>query len=82
MAVAFTSGADLSRRIEFNKMFAVVHKEYGEGYAICFREKAEKTYIVVDFGNENREVPFPDAFAEEISAKDEEIQKDILSEIE
>ena len=63
-------------------MFAVVHKEYGEGYAICFREKEDKTFIVVDFGDENREFPFPDAFASDISAKDEEIQKDILLEIE
>ena len=63
-------------------MFAVEHKEYGEGYAICFREKDGKTFIVIDFGEENREFPFPDAFAGEISAKDEEIQKDILLEIE
>ena len=82
MAIASMRCTDLSPRIEYNRMFAVVHKEFGEGYAICFREKAEKTFIVVDFGDENREFPFPDAFAEEISAKDEEIQKDILSEIE
>ncbi len=72
---------DLYPRTKF-KMFAVVHKEYGEGYAICFREKAEKTFIVVDFGEENREFPFPDAFKNEITASDEEIQRDILSEIE
>ena len=62
-------------------MFAVVHKEYGEGYAICFREKGEKTFVVVDFGEENREFSFPDSFVNELSAKDPEIQKDILSEI-
>ena len=62
-------------------MFAVVHKEYGEGYAICFREKGDKTFIVVDFGEDKREFAFPDAFVKEIEAKDEEIQKDILSEI-
>ena len=80
MAVAFTSGADLSQRIEF-KMFAVVHKEYGEGYAICFREKGDKTFIVVDFGEDKREFAFPDDFSDKLVAKDEEIQKDILSEI-
>ena len=63
-------------------MFAVVHKEYGEGYAICFREKDEKTFLVVDFGEEKREFPFPDSFRDTLTAKDEEIQKDILSEIE
>lgn len=63
-------------------MFAVVHKEYGEGYAICFREKEDKTFIVVDFGEDKREFAFPCAFADELVAKDEEIQKDILSEIE
>lgn len=63
-------------------MFAVVHKEYGEGYAICFREKDEKTFLVVDFGEEKREFPFPDSFRDTLTAKDKEIQKDILSEIE
>ena len=75
------SGTALSRRTEF-KMFAVVHKDLGEGYAICFREKEDKTYVVIDFGEEKREFPFPDAFKDEIAASDEEIQKDILSEIE
>ena len=63
-------------------MFAVTHKEYGEGYAICFREKEDKTFIVVDFGEDKREFRFPHAFADELLAKDEEIQKDILAEIE
>ena len=63
-------------------MFAVVHKEYGEGYAICFREKEDKTYIVVDFGEDKREFAFPNAFGDELAAKDEAIQKDILSEIQ
>ncbi len=63
-------------------MFAVVHKEYGEGYAICFREKDEKTFLVVDFGEEKREFPFPDSFRDTLAAKDGDIQKDILSEIE
>lgn len=63
-------------------MFAVVHKEHGEGYAICFREKDEKTFLVVDFGEEKREFPFPDSFRDTLTAKDEDIQKDILSEIE
>lgn len=62
-------------------MFAVVHKEYGEGYAICFREKDKKTFVVIDFGQEKREFSFPDAFADEFCAKDAEMQKDILSEI-
>ena len=63
-------------------MFAVTHKEYGEGYAICFREKEDKTFIVVDFGEDKIEFRFPHAFADELVAKDGEIQKDILSEIE
>ena len=63
-------------------MFAVTHKEYGEGYAICFREKEDKTFVVIDFGEDKREFPFPHAFADELLAKDEEIQKYILSEIE
>ncbi len=63
-------------------MFAVVHKELGEGYAICFREKDDKTFLVVDFGEEKREFPFPESFKDTLTAKDEEIQKDILSETE
>ena len=63
-------------------MFAVVHKEYGEGYAICFREKESKTFLVIDFGEEKREFPFPESFKETLTAKDENIQKDILLEIE
>ena len=63
-------------------MFALTHKEYGEGYAICFREKDDKTFIVVDFGEEKREFPFPDSFKDTLVAKDVEIQKDILSDIE
>ncbi len=63
-------------------MFAVNHKEYGEGYAICFREKEGKTFIVVDFGETKREFSFPDAFANDLCAKDPEAQKDILSEME
>ncbi len=62
-------------------MFAVVHKEYGEGYAICFREKEDKTFIVVDFGEDKREFAFPDDFVDKLSAKDEAMQKEILSEI-
>ena len=62
-------------------MFAVMHKEYGEGYAICFQEKDKKTFLVVDFGGEKRSFPFPESFKDELLAKDEEIQKDILSEI-
>ena len=62
-------------------MFAVVHKDHGEGYAICFREKDAKTFVVVDFGEEKREFSFPDSFTSELVAKDPEIQKDILSEI-
>lgn len=62
-------------------MFAVVHKEYGEGYAICFREKEGKTFIVIDFGETKREFSFPEAFAAELVAKDGEVQKDILSEM-
>ena len=61
-------------------MFAVMHKDYGEGYAICFQEKDKKTFIVVDFGEEKRSFPFPESFKDELLAKDEEIQKDILSE--
>lgn len=63
-------------------MFAVTHKELGEGYAICFREKDGKTFIVIDFGEEKREFDFPNAFANEITAVDEALQKDIVSEIE
>ena len=63
-------------------MFAVVHKEFGEGYAICFREKDDKTFLVVDFGAEKREFPFPESFKDTLTAKDDEIQKDILSEAE
>ena len=63
-------------------MFAVLHKEYGEGYAICFRENAEKTFLVVDFGTERKEFPFPESFKDTLTAKDEQIQKDILSEAE
>ena len=63
-------------------MFAVVHKEYGEGYAICFREKDEKTLLVVDFGTEKKEFPFPESFKDTLTAKDEGIQRDILLEIE
>ena len=63
-------------------MFAVEHKEYGEGYAICFREKEGKTFIVIDFGEDKREFSFPDSFATELVAKDAEVQKDILLEIE
>ena len=62
-------------------MFAVDHKEYGEGYAICFREKEGKTYIVIDFGDTKREFSFPEEFAKDLSAKDPQTQKDILSEI-
>ena len=62
-------------------MFAVTHKEYGEGYALCFREKEGKTFLVVDFGEEKREFVFPESFKEELLAKDEQIQNDILSEI-
>ena len=71
---------DLFQRTEFD-MFAVVHKEYGNGYAICFREKEDKTFVVIDFGEEKREFSFPDAFADELVAQDPDIQKDILSEI-
>ena len=63
-------------------MFAVSHKEYGEGYAICFREKEGKTYIVIDFGDTKREFSFPEEFANDLCAKDPEAQKDILSEME
>ena len=63
-------------------MFAVVHKEFGEGYAICFREKDDKTFLVVDFGEQKREFPFPESFKDTLTAKDDEIQKDILSETE
>ena len=62
-------------------MFAVTHKEYGEGYAICFRQKNEKTFLIVDFGEEKREFSFPESFKDTLTAKDEEIQKDILLEI-
>ena len=62
-------------------MFAVIHKEYGEGYAICFSEKDNKTFLVVDFGEEKKLFPFPESFADALVAKDEEIQRDILSEI-
>ena len=62
-------------------MFAVTHKEYGEGYAICFRQKGGKTFLVVDFGEEKREFPFPESFKDELLAKDGEIQKEILSEM-
>ena len=61
-------------------MFAVIHKEYGEGYAICFREKESKTFLVIDFGEEKREFPFPESFSDVLRAKDDEIQKDILSD--
>ena len=80
MEAVSTRCTDLFQRTGF-KMFAVVHKEYGEGYAICFREKDKKTFVVIDFGQEKREFSFPDAFADELCAKDAEMQKDILSEI-
>ena len=62
-------------------MFAVNHKKYGEGYAICFREKEGKTYIVIDFGDTKREFSFPEEFANDLCAKDQQTQKDIISEI-
>lgn len=60
----------------------VIHKEYGEGFAVCFCERDGKTFIVVDFGKEKRDFLFPDTFADELVAKDPEIQKQILAEIE
>ncbi len=63
-------------------MLTVIHKEYGEGYAICFREKEAKTFITVDFGEVKKEFAYPDAFREELTAKDEEIQKQILLELQ
>ena len=62
-------------------MLAVKHKEYGEGYAICFCERDGKTFIVVDFGEMKKDFAYPDAFSDELCAKDEAIQKQILSEI-
>ena len=62
-------------------MLAVKHKEYGEGYAICFCEKDGKTAIVVDFGSEKKDFVYPDSFRDELEAKDPEIQKQILEEI-
>lgn len=63
-------------------MLAVKHKEFGEGYAICFCERGDKTYIVVDFGAEKKDFVYPDSFREELEAKDPEIHKQILAEIE
>ncbi len=61
-------------------MLAVTHKEYGDGYAVCFHEKAGKTFIVIDFGEIKKEFAYPDSFRDELSAKDESIQKQILAE--
>ena len=63
-------------------MLALTHKEYGDGYAICFCEKENGTFIVVDFGEMKKDFPYPDAFANELYAKDDQIQKQILQEIE
>jgi hypothetical protein len=63
-------------------MLAVKHKEFGEGYAICFCERGERTFIVVDFGAEKKEFVYPDSFRDVLEAKDPEIQKQILGEIE
>ena len=63
-------------------MLAVKHKELGEGYAICFCERDGKTFIVVDFGTEKKDFVYPDSFRDTLEAKDPEIQKQILSEIE
>ena len=63
-------------------MLAVKHKEFGEGYAICFCERDGKTFIVVDFGTEKKDFVYPDSFRDTLEAKDPEIQKQILSEIE
>ena len=62
-------------------MLAVKHKEYGEGFAICFCERDGKTVIVVDFGTEKKDFVYPDSFADVLEAKDPEIQKQILAEI-
>ena len=59
----------------------VIHKEYGEGHAVCFCERDGKTFLVVDFGEMKKDFIYPDAFADELRAKDENIQKQILSEI-
>ena len=61
-------------------MLAVTHKEYGDGYAVCFHEKEGKTFIVIDFGEVKKEFAYPDSFRGELSAKDENIQKEILAE--
>ena len=63
-------------------MIAVKHKELGDGYAICFCEKEGKTFIVVDFGEEKRDFVYPDSFSDILEAKDPEIQKQILEEID
>ena len=63
-------------------MLAVKHKDLGEGYAICFCERDGKTFIVVDFGAEKKDFIYPDSFRDVLEAKDPEIQKQILSEIQ
>ena len=62
-------------------MFAVKHKEYGEGYAVCFGEKDGKSAIVIDFGEVKKTFLFPDDFAETLTAKDESIQRQIMEEL-
>ena len=62
-------------------MLKVAHREYGEGMAICFQEVSGKTYIVVDFGEKKEKFLYPDAFADELEAKDPEIARAIAEEL-
>ena len=62
-------------------MLKVTHKEYGEGTALCFFERAEATYLVVDFGGRKCDFRYPDAFADELVACDPEVAKAIAEEL-